>query len=129
MCLGRHRCPSWLDERGHDRLLHVQPVLGFVDRDARGESITASVALTLRRSGRQWLNSAWSVSAILRFVDDEMLVRIANRLLLGPAPEVRNRAPAFRVDDFGALVRLRRRSWLIVSEPPFSATLLRAKSM
>ena len=30
-----------------------------------GESITASVALMLRRSGRQWLKTPWLVSAIL----------------------------------------------------------------
>src|SRR5690606_15240966 len=32
----------------------------------RGESITASVALTLRRSGRQWLKTPSRVSAIFR---------------------------------------------------------------
>lgn len=31
-----------------------------------GESITASVAFTLRRSGRQWLNTPLLVSAIFR---------------------------------------------------------------
>ena len=45
----------------------------------RGESMTASVALTLRRNGRQWLKTASLVSAIFGFVDDEvaMCVRAA----------------------------------------------------
>src|SRR5690348_391717 len=53
-----------------------------------GASITASVALTLRRSGRQWLNTAWLVSAIL--ASSTMKCLCASRIGLSSSQRPKN---------------------------------------
>src|SRR5207342_1569015 len=94
----------------------------------RGESITASVAFTLRRSGRQCENTPSLVSAIL--ASSTMKCLCASRMgfsgaqlpKYGSAPQLlayTTSAPAYALSM----------SWLTCSEPPLSATFCAAQPM
>ena len=85
----------------------MQAVLGFIDRDACRRIHHRIGRLDVATQRQAMAEQRVVGQRHLGLVDDEVLVRIADRLLIGPSAEIRNRAPAFRVDDMCAAIGLR----------------------
>src|SRR6185437_4249186 len=104
-CLGVYMEGSALSrQRCHHRLLHVQAVLGLVDGEAVRRIHHRVGGLDVAAQRQAVAEEPFVGQRHLRLVHDEVLVRITDGLLLLPAAEVRQRAPALGIDHVGAAV-------------------------
>ncbi|KAG0762959.1 hypothetical protein G6F22_018531 [Rhizopus arrhizus] len=90
--------------RGHDRLLHVQAVLGFVDGDALRRIHHRVGGLHVAAQRQAVAEHTVVGQRHLPLVDDEVLELVADRLFRFPVAEERQRAPALGVHHVGTCV-------------------------